>query len=140
MANLCRHLLQQRRFVIYCRVFPQMRYILRSFYPLFPVPTDVSHEVNLDISHSDGLRMLDADNTYAPDVLIVPSKLREFSKVNISISRLSSLNFSDAQIVHSTRAINSSYINKMKYAKLHVTSGEMPGKDRVGVTLSKLEA
>ncbi|KAF8349223.1 DNA polymerase alpha/epsilon subunit B-domain-containing protein [Amanita rubescens] len=106
MGNLCRHLLQQR-----------------SFYPLFPVPTDVSHEVNLDISHSDGLRMTNADNTYAPDVLIVPSKLKEFSKM-----------------VHSTRAINPSYINKAKYAKLHVSSGEMPGKDRVGATLAKLEA
>lgn len=117
-----------------------MRSIPYSFYPLFPAPTDVSHEVNLDISHSDGLRMMDVDNTYAPDVLIVPSRLKEFSKVSKSISRLCSLNLSDAQMVHSTRAINPSYINKMKYAKLHVSGGEMPGKDRVNVTLSKLEA
>jgi hypothetical protein len=75
------------------RILSSFSLNVHSFYPLFPVPTDVSHEVNLDISHSDGLRMLDADNTYAPDVLIVPSKLREFSKVSISISRLSSLNF-----------------------------------------------
>ncbi len=51
------------------------------------MPTDVSHEVNLDISHSDGLRLTDADNTYAPDVLIVPSKLKEFSKVSRPIFR-----------------------------------------------------
>ncbi|KAF8349200.1 hypothetical protein F5887DRAFT_944941 [Amanita rubescens] len=95
---------------------------------LFPVPIDVSHEVdgkvNLDISHSDGLRMTDANNTYAPDVLIVPSKLKEFSKVNGTFDLCN---------------LNPSYINKVKYAELHVSSGEMPGKDRVGVTLVKLE-
>ncbi|KAK2459673.1 hypothetical protein APHAL10511_008318 [Amanita phalloides] len=107
MANLCRHLLQQR-----------------SFYPLFPVPTDVSHEVNLDVSHSDGLRLCDADhNQHAPDVLIVPSKLKEFSKM-----------------VHSTHAINPSYINKMRYATLHAASGEMPARDRISVTLAKFES
>jgi len=43
-------------------------------------------------------------------------------------------------MAHSTRAINPSYINRVKYAKLQVSSGEMPGKDRVSVTLAKLEA
>ena len=36
-------------------------------------------------------------------------------------------------MVHSTRAINPSYINKAKYAKLHNLSGEMLEKDRVGL-------
>lgn len=64
MANLCRHLLQQR-----------------SFYPLFPVPQDLAQEVNLDMSHSDGLRMVDDELDYAPDVMILPSKLIQFFKV-----------------------------------------------------------
>ncbi|KAF8636025.1 hypothetical protein AX15_000185 [Amanita polypyramis BW_CC] len=105
MGNLCRHLLQQR-----------------SFYPLFPVPMEVSPEVNLDVSHSDSLRIYDAENQYAPDVLIVPSKLKEFSKM-----------------VHSTRAINPSYVNKMKYTILRVAGGETPAMSRITVTLAKFE-
>jgi DNA polymerase alpha subunit B len=46
------------------------------------VPQDLSQEVNLDLSHSDGLRMVDDDELdYAPDVMILPSKLKQFSKV-----------------------------------------------------------
>ena len=53
-----------------------------SFYPLFPVPQDLAQEVNLDVSHSDGLRMVDDDELdYAPDVMILPSKLKQFYKV-----------------------------------------------------------
>ncbi|KAF8630838.1 hypothetical protein AX17_005197 [Amanita inopinata Kibby_2008] len=106
MGNLCRHLLQQR-----------------SFYPLFPVPLDISHEVNLDVSHSESLRICDADgNQYAPDVLIMPSKLKEFSKT-----------------VHSTTAINPSYINKMRYTTVNVTGGNAPVKNRIKVDLLKFE-
>jgi len=43
--------------------------------------------------------MCDAENQYAPDMLIVPSKLKEFSKM-----------------VHSTRAVNPSYVNKLRYS------------------------
>ncbi|KIL67937.1 hypothetical protein M378DRAFT_9186 [Amanita muscaria Koide BX008] len=105
MGNLCRHLLQQR-----------------SFYPLFPVPIDVSLEVNLDISHSDGLRLCNVEDQYAPDVLILPSKLKEFAKT-----------------IHSTYAINPSYINKLRYATLEVASGAMPVKDRINLHLAKFE-
>lgn len=59
MANLIRHVLGQR-----------------SFYPLFPVPEQHAQEVNLDVTHFDKLRM-DA----APDVLVLPSRLKHFSKV-----------------------------------------------------------
>ncbi|KIM32000.1 hypothetical protein M408DRAFT_64337 [Serendipita vermifera MAFF 305830] len=46
----------------------------RSFYPLFPAyPADV----NLDVSHSEMLRL---DNL-SPDVLILPSRLKQFHKV-----------------------------------------------------------
>jgi DNA polymerase alpha subunit B len=53
-----------------------------SFYPIFPPPLDLSHEVNLDFSHFDDVRMVDeGDLDYAPDVLILPSRLKQFSKV-----------------------------------------------------------
>jgi len=54
-----------------------------SFYPIFPPPQDLSAEVNLDMTHIDGGRMVDneSDLDYAPDVLILPSRLKQFSKV-----------------------------------------------------------
>ena len=53
-----------------------------SFYPIFPPPADVSSEVNLAMSHFDDVRMVDeGDLDYAPDVLILPSRLKQFSKV-----------------------------------------------------------
>ncbi|EKC98004.1 alpha DNA polymerase [Trichosporon asahii var. asahii CBS 8904] len=60
MANLVRHVLGQR-----------------SFYPLFPAPEALAHEVNLDVTHWDQMSLGDT----APDVLILPSKLRHFSKI-----------------------------------------------------------
>lgn len=69
-----------------------------SFYPIFPVPLDLAHDVNLDVTHSDLLYMCpqdDADHasaggtdsskaSCAPDVLIIPSRLKHFSKVRAS--------------------------------------------------------
>ncbi|KAG8904610.1 DNA-directed DNA polymerase alpha subunit pol12 [Tulasnella sp. 403] len=60
MGVLCQHLLDQR-----------------SFYPLFPVPLDVSGDVNLDLTHFELLSIPET----APDVMILPSRLKEFSKV-----------------------------------------------------------
>lgn len=75
-----------------------------SFYPIFPVPQDLSHDVNLDVSHLDEARMIDdADIDYAPDVLIVPSRLKKFDKV-----------------VNSTLAINPSFLTKGSYAMLNI--------------------
>lgn len=51
-----------------------------SFYPLFPTPTDLAHEVNLDITHSDFLKIPEQ-----PDVLIMPSRLRQFTKVGANV-------------------------------------------------------
>jgi hypothetical protein len=48
-----------------------------SFYPIFPVPYDTAHDVNLDMSHSALLEIVDS----APDVLVLPSRLKHFSKV-----------------------------------------------------------
>ncbi len=55
---------------------------LYSFYPLFPVPQELAHEVNLDVTHSQLLRLGESDDgNVAPDVLIIPSRLKHFSKV-----------------------------------------------------------
>lgn len=61
MANLVRHVLGQR-----------------SFYPLFPAPEALAHEVNLDVTHWEQIALGET----APDVLILPSKLKHFSKVS----------------------------------------------------------
>lgn len=54
---------------------------MRSFYPLFPVPVELSAEVNLDVTHSDDLRLDVSGHEHAPHVLILSSKLKQFSKV-----------------------------------------------------------
>ncbi|KIY46029.1 DNA polymerase alpha, subunit B [Fistulina hepatica ATCC 64428] len=105
MGNLCRHLLYQR-----------------SFYPLFPVPEDPSHIVNLDVSHWGGLAMYDADNPGAPDVLVVPSRLRYFAKG-----------------VDGVTAVNPSYANKNTYANMRVAPGSTPAtRDRIAVTIDNI--
>ncbi|KAH9854731.1 DNA polymerase alpha subunit B [Lenzites betulinus] len=122
MGNLCRHILQQR-----------------SFYPLFPVPLDLSHDVNLDVSHSDLLYLVpqdddeeaaevgdgDARPRCAPDVLVVPSRLKHFAKV-----------------VDGTVAVNPSFLTKATYAVLEYAGHGAPGpaKDRIKVEIQRLEA
>ncbi|THH15359.1 hypothetical protein EW146_g5105 [Bondarzewia mesenterica] len=105
MANTCRHLLQQR-----------------SFYPIFPVPVDLSHEVNLDVSHSKSLDLCPDDSAgYAPDVLIVPSRLKHFSKV-----------------VDDTVAINPSFLTKGVSATLKFDGhGAGPTKSRITVNVGR---
>ncbi|KAF8476554.1 DNA polymerase alpha subunit B [Russula ochroleuca] len=84
MTSLARYLFQQR-----------------SFYPLFPTPLDLSHEVNLDVSHLEHLTLCHGEGASAPDVLIVPSRLKHFSKV-----------------VDRTIAINPSFVAKNVSANL----------------------
>ncbi|KAI0304348.1 DNA polymerase alpha/epsilon subunit B-domain-containing protein [Multifurca ochricompacta] len=84
MACLSRHILQQR-----------------SFYPIFPSPLEFSHEVNLDVSHLEHLALGYEEAASAPDVLIVPSRLKHFSKV-----------------VDHTVTINPSFISKSVSANL----------------------
>lgn len=80
MASLARQVLQQRRFVFVFSWQKFDHYCLVSFYPLFPTPLDLSHEVNLDVSHLEHLALCHKGES-APDVLIVPSRLKHFSKV-----------------------------------------------------------
>ncbi|KAH9480575.1 DNA polymerase alpha subunit B [Psilocybe cubensis] len=122
MANLCRHMLLQR-----------------SFYPIFPPPPDLSAEVNLDMSHFDGARMVDeGDLDYAPDVLILPSRLKQFSKV-----------------VHTTSTLNPSFLSKgtfgtillgprsagtpLERLKLEVAKLEVPTPASATATATKIE-
>lgn len=59
------------------------------------MPADLSTDVNLDVSHSEGLRIDQNIDERAPDVLIVPSKFKQFTKV-----LLLSIVYSDAQPDH----------------------------------------
>ncbi|CAE6458479.1 unnamed protein product [Rhizoctonia solani] len=60
MTTLCRQILEQQ-----------------SFYPLFPVPKEVQEDVNLSVTHSNLLKI----DGFAPDLLVLPSRLKEFQKV-----------------------------------------------------------
>jgi len=102
MAELCRYLLQQR-----------------SFYPVFPPPMDVSHEVNLDISRSKLLDLDRGTQDHTPHVLLVPSRLKQFSKR-----------------VGGTTFINPSSVSKSSYAFLKYSGRE--GGEGVGVDIRKL--
>ena len=82
MAELCRYILQQRRYVFaaFCsRIRGSLTWF--SFYPIYPPPMDVSHEVNLDISRSKLLDLDGGTQDHIPHVLLVPSRLKQFSKV-----------------------------------------------------------
>ncbi|KAK4056532.1 DNA-directed DNA polymerase alpha subunit pol12 [Microbotryomycetes sp. JL221] len=62
MSRTCRHLLRQR-----------------SFYPLFPAPLNSVglDNLNLDVTHSELLSM----GTNGADILILPSKLKHFTRI-----------------------------------------------------------
>lgn len=51
-----------------------------SIYPIFPTSLDVCHEINLDITHSSELEIWN-DELQGPELLILPSRLKSFSKV-----------------------------------------------------------
>lgn len=105
MSNLSRYVLQQR-----------------SFYPIFPVSMDVAHEVNLDVSHSAELRVAESPDDPGPDVMVLPSRLKHFSKV-----------------VDNSVVVNPSYLTKGTYATLSY-SGQGTGfpKDRISANIAKL--
>ncbi|KAJ7163302.1 DNA polymerase alpha/epsilon subunit B-domain-containing protein [Mycena filopes] len=109
MANVCRHLLQQR-----------------SFYPVFPVPLELAAEVVLDVTHSDGLRLggggEDGAPECAPDVLIVPSRFKQFTKT-----------------VYTTTTLNPSFVSKGAYGVLDVAAREGGEKARLSPRVVKLD-
>lgn len=86
MAELCQYMLRQRRWVFtipYTGIHRSL--ILFSFYPIFPPPMDVSHEVNLDVSRSKLLDLDHGSQDHTPHVLLVPSRLKQFSKVSLFV-------------------------------------------------------
>ena len=101
-----------------------VRYIwsTTSFYPLFPAPQDMAHEVNLDISHSSGLS-LDSEDRYAPEVLIAPSRLKQFTKVGSKSWRVSlNLQKTALQMVETTLTVNPSFATKGTCARFKVAA------------------
>lgn len=48
------------------------------------MPQDLSHEVNLDVTHSEHLKLCNDRLGHLPDVLISPSRLKQFAKVRVS--------------------------------------------------------
>ncbi|KAJ7505482.1 DNA polymerase alpha/epsilon subunit B-domain-containing protein [Mycena galericulata] len=116
MTNLCRHLLQQR-----------------SFYPVFPVPLELAGEVILDVTHADGLRLGVGDGDgdgapeRAPDVLIVSSRFKQFTKT-----------------VYATTAVNPSFVSKNAYVVLDVAprgagEGSESVRSRLAPRVAKIE-
>ncbi|KAJ6584826.1 DNA polymerase alpha/epsilon subunit B-domain-containing protein [Mycena capillaripes] len=108
MANVCRHLLQQR-----------------SFYPVLPVPLELAAEVVLDVTHLDRLQLGDGTNApqCAPDVLIVPSRFKQFTKT-----------------VYATTALNPSFVSKGAYVVLDVAARDGSGaKAQLSPRVVKLE-
>lgn len=59
--------------------------LLISFYPIFPAPLDVAHEVNLDVTHSEGIKLMESEDEPVPNVLVLPSRLKQFSKASACV-------------------------------------------------------
>jgi len=105
MSNLARNIFQQR-----------------SFYPIFPPPLDLAHEVNLDVTHSGGIKLVESEDEPAPDVLVLPSRLKQFSKT-----------------VDSTTVINPSFLSKGNYAMLsYAGHGSGIAIDRITADRSRI--
>jgi len=76
---LALQLLEQRRHVSLAEGVSFDDYsLLPSFYPLFPVPAKEAANVNLDVTHSHLLHL-----DVAPDLLIIPSRLKSGHRVGL---------------------------------------------------------
>lgn len=113
---------------------------IRSFYPIFPVPLDLAHEVNLDVTHIDRLNLdIDgADTNMAPDVLILPSRLKQFSKVREHFV-VSARDSEFGQVVDSTLAVNPSFLSKGQYASLLCANPGPSVGERIKAQIVRLE-
>jgi len=138
MVELCRYILQQRRWVpaIFCNRTHRF-FIWFSFYPVFPPPMDVSHDVNLDISRSKLLDLDHGSQDHAPHVLLVPSRLKHFFRVSWFVQDiLPSLLKLPSQRVNGTTFVNPSSVSKGSYAFLRY-SGQA-SEEAVDVDIRKL--
>ena len=94
------------------------------------------------MSHSDRVRIIDDEGAldYAPDVLILPSRLKQFAKVEQQcFGRFINSLFS--KVVHSTSTINPSFVNKGTYGVISIAplSGGAP-KQRTKSEILKIES
>ncbi|ORY32273.1 DNA polymerase alpha subunit B N-terminal-domain-containing protein [Naematelia encephala] len=105
MAGLVRHLLGQR-----------------SFYPIFPPPEAHAGEVNLDVTHYGLLKM----EGCAPDVLVLPSKLKHFSKIVDSTLVVNPAHISRA---HSAGTFAKILVHPMKRDELESSDMDVDGGD-----------
>lgn len=99
---------------------------------MFPVPAELSAEVNLDITHHAGLVF-----ESAPEVLITPSILKQFVKVVYSFKCRTILTDGFAKWVDGTIVINPSFLTKGNFAVLNVKPA-LPGKERLSCDIHKL--
>ena len=108
-----------------------------SFYPVFPPPVDVSHEVNLDVSRSKLLDLDRGTQDHTPHVLVVPSRLKHFSKFSWFAHSILSLRLKrPSQRVDGATFINPSSASKGSYAFLRYSGQE--GGEGVNVDIRKL--
>lgn len=104
------------------------------------MPLDLAHEVNLDVTHMARLNLdIDgADTNMAPDVLILPSRLKQFSKVREN-SVVSARCSRFGQVVDSTMAVNPSFLTKGQYASLLCANPGSSVGERVKAEIVRLE-
>lgn len=96
--------------------------------------------MNLDITHLKDIELGGGENDdvgYAPDVLVVSSRLKHFSKVCVRYIYLSQADF--GQVVDSTVAINPSFLTKGIFAVLTCWSSLGPVHNRVKAEVQKLD-
>lgn len=93
------------------------------------MPQDLSHEVNLDVTHSEHLKLCNDRAEQLPDVLISPSRLKQFGKVSVSYT-VALLHFLMRtccdiylQNVDGIMFVNPSFLTKGTYAALKYAGG-----------------
>ena len=138
MVELCRYVLLQRRWVFTVSCTGIHKFLIWfSIYPVFPPPMDVSHQVNLDVSRSKLLDLDHGSQDHAPHILLVPSRLKQFSKVSWFVQNiLSDLLKLPSQRVNGTTFVNPSSVSKGSYAFLRYSGQE--SEEVVNVDIRKL--
>lgn len=86
MKSLCRDIIDQQMWVLIASHICLTLTHIPSYYPMFPTPKEMSHELNLDVSHLElasfptGKTGEEDDEKVIPDILILPSMLKHFIK------------------------------------------------------------
>lgn len=94
------------------------------------------------MSHFDNARIVDEEDLdYAPDVLILPSRLKQFAKAGVFCNLAHRLLIWTLQTIHSTTTLNPSFLSKGTYGTINLAprSAGRP-VNRLTVEVAKLEA